>query len=94
MLSFMSTIKPVLSGHSKQTPNIGFQYRLSLNGSQKYCRMLKGEHSVILLTFIKLPFPLRPLFCLFFKWPLKTGFTVLYFLPEYGIIWVVTKYLL
>ena len=30
------TVKPVLSGHSKKTPKIGFQYQESLNASQKY----------------------------------------------------------
>ena len=41
-----------------KTPQIGFQYQLSLNGNagHKYCRMLQGEHFAILLTFIKLPF--------------------------------------
>ena len=34
--------------------------------------MLQGEHSAILLTFIKLPFVLS-----IFEWPLQTGFTVL-----------------
>ena len=34
---------------------------LSLYAGQKYCRMIQGEHSAILLTFIKLP----SLFCLF-----------------------------
>ena len=29
---------------------------LSLNAGWKYCRMLQGEHSAILSTFIKLPF--------------------------------------
>ena len=42
------TVQPVLSGHSKKD-------QLSLNAGQKYCRMLQGEHSAILLTFIKLP---------------------------------------
>ena len=32
---------------------IGFQDQLSLNAGQKYCRMLKVEHSAILSTFIK-----------------------------------------
>ena len=32
---------------------IGFQDQLSLNAGQKYCRMLQGEHSAILSTFIK-----------------------------------------
>ena len=49
---FAVTVKPVLSGHSKRPKN-GFQYRLSLNADQKYCRMLQGEHSAILSTFIK-----------------------------------------
>ena len=59
---YLNTVKPVLSGHSKRIPNIDFQDRLSLNAGQKYCRMLQeiilqsGEHSAILLTFIKLPF--------------------------------------
>ena len=34
------TVKPVLSGHSKRRPNIGFEDRLSLNEGLKYCRML------------------------------------------------------
>ena len=33
--------------------------QLSLNAGQKYCRMLEGEHSVILSTFIKLPFVIK-----------------------------------
>ena len=36
---------------------IGFQYKLSLNADQKYCRMLQGEHSAILSTFIMLHVP-------------------------------------
>ena len=58
------TVKPVLSGHSKRRPKIGFQDRLSLNAGQKYCRMLQGEHSAILSTFIKLPFVIK-IFVLF-----------------------------
>ena len=43
-----------------------FQDQLSLNAGQKYCRMLQGEHSAILSTFIKLQLmlSLRCLFCL------------------------------
>ena len=40
----------------KKKTKIGFQYQLSLNAGQKYNRMLQGEHSAILLTFIKLPY--------------------------------------
>ena len=52
---------------------------------KKICRMLNGEHSAKFLTFIKLPFSIKTfvlsilsgLLCfVYFKWPLKTGFTV------------------
>ena len=56
MLMFLGTVKPVLSGHSKRSPKIGFQDQLSLHVGQKYCTMLQGEHSAIFSTFIKLPF--------------------------------------
>ena len=39
--------------HKKKT-KIGFQDQLSLNAGHKYCRMLQGEHSAILSTFIKI----------------------------------------
>ena len=70
-----STVKPVLSGHSKKKKS-GFQDRLSLNAGQKYCRILQGEHSAILSTFIKVPFVINILVLSIFEWPLKTGFTV------------------
>ena len=38
--------------------------------------MLQGEHSAILSTFIKLPFAVKTFVWSLFKWPLKTGFTV------------------
>ena len=40
-------------------PKIGFQYQLSLNAGQKYCRMLPLEYSAILSTFIKLNFVIK-----------------------------------
>ena len=52
------------------------QDRLSLNAGQKYCRMLQGEHSAILATFIKLPYVIKIFVLSFCEWPLKTGFTV------------------
>ena len=72
-------------------PKIGFQDQLSLNSSQKYCRMLQGEHSAIHLTFIKLPFAIKIFVLSFFAWPFYTGFTVLihqtyrYFHPHSAI---------
>ena len=73
-----NTVNPVLSDHSKKRPKIGFQDRLSFNVStcKKYCRMLQGEHSAILLIFSKLQTVIKILFLYIFEWPLKTGFTV------------------
>ena len=59
-----------------QRPKIGFQDQLSLNAGQKYCRMLQGEHSAILLTFIKLPFVIKIFVLSILEWPFYTGFTV------------------
>ena len=58
-------------------PKIGFQDQLSLNAGLKYCRMLQGEHSAILLTFIKLQFISKIFVLSIFECPFYTGFTVL-----------------
>ena len=76
LLTYCSTVNPVLRGHSKRRPKIGFQDRLSLNAGEMYCRMLQGEHSAILSTFIKLTFAIKTFILSIFEWPLKTGFTV------------------
>ena len=55
---------------------IGFQDQLSLNAGKKYCRMLQGEHSAIVSTFIKLPFVIKIFVLSIFDWPFYTGFTV------------------
>ena len=73
-------VKPVLSGHSKK--------KTSLTAGQKYCRMLQGEHSAILLTFIKIAFVIKIFVLSFFEWLLKTCFTVLktyMYFPFYGV---------
>ena len=57
-------------------PKICFQGQLSLNAGQKYCRMLQGEHSAILLTFIKLPFVIKIFVLSIFEWPFYTGFSL------------------
>ena len=58
----------------------GFQDQSSLNAGQQYCRMLQGEHSAILSTFIKLPFVFKIFVLSVFEWPFYTGFfTVLLF---------------
>ena len=41
--------------------------------------MLQGEHSAILLTFIKLPFVIKIFVLSILEWPLKTGYAVVYY---------------
>ena len=49
------TWQPYLKLPLKKSTKISFKDQLSLNAGQMYCRMLQGEHSAILSTFIKLP---------------------------------------
>ena len=42
--------------------------------------MLRGEHSAILSSFIKLPIVIKRFVLSIFEWPLRTGFTVFPFL--------------
>ena len=76
-----STVKLVLSSHSKKKTKIGFQDRFSLNAVQSTCiaecskgNMLPLEHSAILLIFIELPF-VNNIFVL--SSFVQTGFTVM-----------------
>ena len=46
--------------------------------------MLQGEHSALLLTFIKLPFVIKIFVLSFFEWPFYIGLTELKYL---GIKW-------
>ena len=73
----------------KKKTKIGFQNRLSFNAGQKYCRMLEGEHSAILSTFIKLPFAIKNFVLSTFEWPLKKSFTVLAMAQSSLCIWKV-----
>ena len=57
--------------------------QLSLNAGQKYCRMLQGEHSAILSTFIKLSYVIKIFVLSIFEWPVKTGFIVQRFYCTY-----------
>ena len=41
-----------------------------------YCRILHGEHSAILSTFIKVPFVIKIFVLSIFEWSFYTGFTV------------------
>ena len=66
-----NTVKPVLTGHPKRRPTIGFQDQLSLNASQKYYRMLKREHLRYFRPSLSYQLSLRPLFCLFLSGRLR-----------------------
>ena len=59
---------------------------------QKYCRMLKGEHSVILLTFIKLQFVIKIFVLSIFESPLKKGFPVSVLFNASHIYFVLTMW--
>ena len=56
-----------------------------LNVGQKYCRMLQGEHSAILSTFIKLLFVINIFILSIFEWPFYTGFTVFSVAEQAGL---------
>ena len=71
MYSKTGVILPLSEGQK-----IVFQDQLSLNAGQKYCRMLQGEHSAILSTFIKLPFVIKFFVLSIFEWLFYTVFTV------------------
>ena len=75
-LSFADYSKTCLKRPLKKKTKIGFQDRLLLNAGQKYCRMLQGEHSAILSTFIELTFIINIFVLSIFEWLHKTGFTV------------------
>ena len=47
---------------------IVFQDQISLNAEQKYRRMLQGEHSAILPTFIMLPIVIKIFVLSIFEW--------------------------
>ena len=71
-LVLFSTVKPVLSRHSKKRPKMVF--------NTNYCLMQVKSiaECSILLTFITLPIVFKILVSSIFEWPLKTGFTVYY----------------
>ena len=65
LLYSKTCLKPSL----KKKTILDFKTDYRLLQGQKYCRMLQGEHSAILSTYIKLP--LRLLFCLFLSGRLR-----------------------
>ena len=74
-------VKQTLSKRTK----IRFQDQLLLNTGQKYSRMLQGEHSAILLTFIKLLFVIKMFVLSIFEWPFYTGSTLFHRIIDFSI---------
>ena len=73
---YLEYSKTCVKGPLSKRQKIVFQDQLLLNAGQKYCRMLQGEHSAILSTFIKLPFVSKVFVLSILEWPFYTGFTV------------------
>ena len=63
------TVKPVLSGHSKRRQKNVFKTDCPLMQVESIAECSK--HSAILSTFIKLPFVIKILFCLFLSGRLR-----------------------
>ena len=63
MISFLMIVtyysKTYVKGSLSKRPKIGFQDQFLLNAVQEYCRKFQGDHSAMLLTFIKLPFVIK-----------------------------------
>ena len=74
---YSNCVKLPLSKRQK----IDFHDQLSLNAGQKYYRMLQGEHSAVLLTFIKLPFVIKIFVLSFFERTKRKVFEILEHLP-------------
>ena len=74
LMQVKSTVKPVLNGHSKRLPKIGFQDVLSFNAGEKNCRMLQESILQDFRPSLSYHLSLRPLFCPIFEWPLYKGF--------------------
>ena len=68
------TVKPVLGGHSKRRPNIVFKTHYRLMQVKTIAECSNGSILQYFWSSLRYILPLRPLFYLFFEWPLKTGF--------------------
>ena len=66
-------VPKILIKYSKNTQkdqNLVFKTGYHLNAGQKYYRTLRGEHSAILSSFIKLPFVIKTRLLSIFEWPI------------------------
>ena len=84
-MRFGSHSKTCVNRLLSKRPQIGLHDQLSFNAGQKYCRMLQGEYSAILSTFIKLPFVIKIVVLSIFGWPFYTGFSVYHMRVAYAL---------
>ena len=74
-----STVKPVLSGHSKEDQKLVFKtdyHLMQVQSITEYSLWSKGSILQYFGPALSYHLSLRPLFFPFFEWPLKTGLTV------------------
>ena len=67
----LTKVKPVLRGHSKRRPKIGFQDRSSLNACQNYCRVLQGSILQYVRPSLSYHLSLRYFFLSIFEYRLR-----------------------
>ena len=67
------TVKPVVGGHLKRRPKIGFPDRLLLNAGQRIAECSKGTILQYFRPSLSYNLPLRPLLCLFISGRLRQG---------------------
>ena len=70
LLHFCSKILIKYSKNTQKDQNLVFKTGYHLNAGQKYYRTLRGEHSAILWSFIKLPFVIKTGLLSIFEWPI------------------------
>ena len=70
-IASLCTVKPVLSGHSKQTPKLVFNTNYSLMLVKSIAECSNGSILQYLWPSFSYHFPLRPLFCLFLSGRLR-----------------------
>ena len=75
---FMQYSKTCLKRPLKTKSKFGFQYRLSLNAGQKYCRMLQESILHYFRPSLSYHLSLRNLFCLFLSGCLRRVLLYLY----------------
>ena len=70
LLHFCSKYLIKYSKNTQKDQNLVFKTDYHLNAGQKYYRTLRGEHSAILSSFIKLPFVIKIGLLSIFEWPI------------------------